>query len=425
MSHLLSRISSLDYQLDEADNSDANDDDTVGSDSNDGIGSIGERDMIRSDMATEASFEPAGAPPTMVGIPGEDVCITDQDTLNHTEIIQKYMADMISSCQVHFMDVKRRLIEEKEFTLRSRDAFYTEHLTRQQQIIEKLNEDLSRTENDKAYESRRLNLYLGRTFDLYGRRLLSHVSEYSTLKIFYRWKGYVAERVRLTQMVTMANKFVRRSILKKVFSVLSKEYYERVMTKRENESKFRFEGTARVMVERYEAEICRLQTECDEAQAALRQESYRRQQLEEDLRRMFLKNMTVMNMEALSLFQSPNTGPPQLAHTPQSNYKSIMETVDTEYVSCSKIEQQSQNEEMKYQQQTLQQHRVSASVASQLAKVVRPASGPPTSKPRVARGRVDDNDSDLFPRARAPPAPVRHMHNSDPKVNKSAGLKRV
>lgn len=42
-----------------------------------------------------------------------------------------------------------------------------------------------------------------------------------------------------------------------------------------------------------------------EAHAVSRHEQLRRHQLEEDLRRMFLKNLTAMNMEAMSLFNFP------------------------------------------------------------------------------------------------------------------------
>jgi|SaaInlStandDraft_6_1057023.scaffolds.fasta_scaffold570475_1 hypothetical protein len=41
-----------------------------------------------------------------------------------------------------------------------------------------------------------------------------------------------------------------------------------------------------------------------QAHLAARKEQMRRQQLEEDLRSTFLKNMTNLNMEALNIFQS-------------------------------------------------------------------------------------------------------------------------
>ncbi len=61
--------------------------------------------------------------------------------------------------------------------------------------------------------------------------------------------------------------------------------------------------SVRALVHDYETEIAKLKLELGEAYDTVNQEQLRRQQLEEDLRRMFLKNMTVMNMEALSLFQ--------------------------------------------------------------------------------------------------------------------------
>lgn len=423
MSDLLMRISSLDEPCGDVDavSSDEESADSVGSDAF--ASSTGDGDAIRSDMATEASFDVSRVTKSALAtdtLDGREVGISDQDTLDHTEIMQKYMKDMMSSCQVHFMDVKRRLLDEKDFTVRARDAFYTEHLTRQQQIIEKLNDDLSRSENEKAYESRRLSTHLDRTLKLYGRRLVSHMSEFSTIRIFYRWKEYAAERVRLAQMVRLSNKFLRRSLLARAFSAMSKEYYEKVITKRENESKFRFEGTARVMVERYEGEISRLQGECKEAQAALRQESYRRQQLEEDLRRMFLKNMTVMNMEALSLFQNPSMGPPQMAATANQSPPAI-ESAQAEYTSSNTAES-TQHQEMKYQQQTLQQQRVQVNVASELHRVSR-QSDPSTTKPRVTRAVADD-DADAYPRASMPPQPVRNMSGKEHKVIRSAAPRR-
>jgi hypothetical protein len=58
-------------------------------------------------------------------------------------------------------------------------------------------------------------------------------------------------------------------------------------------------------IEAYEAELFKMRQEVVDAHAVSRHEQLRRHQLEEDLRRMFLKNMTAMNMEALSLFSFP------------------------------------------------------------------------------------------------------------------------
>lgn len=58
------------------------------------------------------------------------------------------------------------------------------------------------------------------------------------------------------------------------------------------------------MVTSYETELENMRADLKEAYLTIEAEQLRRRQLEEDLRGMFLKNMTAMNFEALSLFQN-------------------------------------------------------------------------------------------------------------------------
>lgn len=58
------------------------------------------------------------------------------------------------------------------------------------------------------------------------------------------------------------------------------------------------------MVTSYESQLEAMRADLKEAYVTIEAEQLRRQQLEEDLRRLFLKNMTAMNFEALSLFQN-------------------------------------------------------------------------------------------------------------------------
>jgi hypothetical protein len=321
----------------------------------------------------------------------DNLSITDPDAVDHTDILTSHMMSIVADCQSHLMHVKQRLLADKDQTLRARDAFYTEHLNRQQQVIEKLNEDLSRTEIERENGKKRLAVFCDKVLHMYGRKLISHISEYSIVRIFNSWRTYTSDRARLNQMVGMANKFLRRSILHRAFSSLTKEFYIRKLAKVEADSKFRFEGTARQMVLRYEAEIARLQGECAEAQTALLHEQYRRQQLEEDLRRMFLKNMTIMNMEALSLFQQPSAPVPQMAGAAPSS--SSLEQAAQENMSVQMTQQAYLRGQMKQQQQTLQQNRTGVNAASTMS--------------RAGSGAPEEEEEDALPRATMPPQPVR------------------
>jgi len=61
------------------------------------------------------------------------------------------------------------------------------------------------------------------------------------------------------------------------------------------------------MITSYESQLLAMKEDLREAYLSIEAEQLRRQQLEEDLRRLFLKNMTAMNFEALSLFQNSHT----------------------------------------------------------------------------------------------------------------------
>ena len=58
------------------------------------------------------------------------------------------------------------------------------------------------------------------------------------------------------------------------------------------------------MITSYESQLQSMRVDLKEAYMSIEEEQLRRQQLEENLRRLFLKNMTTMNFEALSLFQN-------------------------------------------------------------------------------------------------------------------------
>jgi hypothetical protein len=98
-------------------------------------------------------------------------------------------------------------------------------------------------------------------------------------------------------------------------------------------------ATSNQIVEAYEGDLNRLRMEAAEAHTASRHEQLRRRQLEEDLRRMLLKNMTAMNFEALSLFQHTTvTSPLQQQQTMEELKDMISSTAD---ISCIEAESRS------------------------------------------------------------------------------------
>lgn len=82
----------------------------------------------------------------------------------------------------------------------------------------------------------------------------------------------------------------------------------------------------------YENELNRLRSNASEAHTTARHEQLRRKQLEEDLRRMLLKNMTAMNFEALSLFQHTTAPTPFEQQQSMGELKDIIS--NTADISC-------------------------------------------------------------------------------------------
>ena len=113
-------------------------------------------------------------------------------------------------------------------------------------------------------------------------------------------------------------------------------------------------------MEAYEGDLNRLRHEAAEAHTASRHEQLRRRQLEEDLRRMLLKNMTAMNFEALSLFQHTTvSSPPEQQQTIGELKDIITSTAD---ISC--IETENRGDAPRSDQFTSNTHTFSSSLGS-------------------------------------------------------------
>jgi hypothetical protein len=237
----------------------------------------------------------------------------DRDIRNHDDIITEHMNKLNLAAQAHFSQVIQRLLKEKNNSMRTRDAFFSQQMQKQQDVIDDLNSVLSRTEERYERETARSDRYCIQLATKHTHMKQLFASEYSLSRVLQCWKQLVLEQRQDVRNIRLAERSRKRHLLTVCFSALSRESTERRLEHRQYDSKSHYEDTMKEMVVKYETEVTSLQVELQEAHALIRQERLRRQQLEEDLRRMFLKNMTTMNMEALSLFQDPQTLPAQMA----------------------------------------------------------------------------------------------------------------
>lgn len=296
--------------------------------------------------------------PTMspITIAPKDINITDDDLKNeltiHGDIVSEYATQLTLSLKDHMSEVMLKLAGQKETEIRGRDAFYTKELQKQQIIIEDLETVVTTYEHNILNEEENVEKYKALVSSVCLQLREQYFSPFSMMRLLQHWRMFTGERRRMARLHRMATKHHIQSVQRAVFVEFKRESCEIRAERRGVDEKTHFDKTVRDLVSRYEKQILTLTSDLQESQASLAQEKARRQQLEEDLRRMFLKNMTVMNMEALSLFQTPVVAPPQLAEFgPEKKH-----ACERQKVAATQERQEGMISHMRKQQQQLQSH---------------------------------------------------------------------
>lgn len=237
----------------------------------------------------------------------------DPDLLHHGDILQNFMDTMKLETQTHIWMIKKKLRQDKEVELKSKDSVFKEMVARNQRSIADMNGHLDAVTSRYSFSVQRGEKLCETLAVQHAVRNIWFTSKFAISKIFYSWRSYTNQIRQFSHLERIANRIYCRSLLTRYFAQLSRHSTAIRSQRRWSESKSRFDTISKQMVENYENDLLRLQKELTESKEALSKEIFRRQQLEEDLRRMFLKNITTMNMEALSLFQHPAVLPPQLS----------------------------------------------------------------------------------------------------------------
>lgn len=245
--------------------------------------------------------------------------IVDEDVQQLGKNLHTSLNDILSTSIDYMQGVKTRMVTEKEDALRERDQFYLAQLARQQEIIDGLSEKLAQTELKLENEVDRLEAISENAADMWNRKHRIFSGDTALGKAYTQWKDIAFENKRSSQLEHVARGLYEKGLKSKAFSTFVRLFARNAIDREKKKAVAEHEKTTRTIIEKYEITLARMRTENAEAHQVAQLEQLRRQQLEEDLRRTFLKNMTTMNMEALQLFshtkpQEVQTGPPM---TPQ------------------------------------------------------------------------------------------------------------
>lgn len=254
---------------------------------------------------------PPPSPPTYPSdITGE--VDLDAEMKYHDDLITHTMNQLNLNAQTHFQLIIEKLIKKYENILQSKDDFIHHQVLHHQQSLNDLQILLSNYENKLEIQSYLYQKKQSLMMNYYTKRYYSYISPYSVKNIFFQWKLWIEINRSIPRLDHIAKKFYQKYLLNRTFrqlyqySIQSK--YIRKMTLLTHHSN----NQMNEMIRKYETEIATLQLEVQTNYQLLQQEKLNKLNLEENLRRLFLKNMTVMNMNALSLFQENDQLPEML-----------------------------------------------------------------------------------------------------------------
>jgi len=124
----------------------------------------------------------------------------------------------------------------------------------------------------------------------------------SVINCLKSWRNYTIEGKAARKIEKIALKWSRKNNLTKSMRMWQHFCIESRREKDDGMHNAKLETVTREIITRYENELEKLRSGLKDAHVEIARGHVQRQQLEEKMRRTFLKGMTAMNMEALELF---------------------------------------------------------------------------------------------------------------------------
>ena len=233
----------------------------------------------------------------------ETAAIYDEDVRRQGDILNEMFEKTRIAAQTQLVEIKRSLLNEKKKELEVRDVFYTDQMRKQQGVVNQLSEKVHIAEAINDRNSFRLDVMLDKLTSKVYKCDLTFASRYSVFRFFNICKQNMYNARRNKQIIKLSSQTRRKRMLSNCFMRINKEALDKKQEKKQAQIDIRHDNLVKEIIKKYECRLNLLRNEVGEAHATARQEQLRRQQLEEDLRSTFLKNMTNLNMEAMNIFQ--------------------------------------------------------------------------------------------------------------------------
>ena len=194
------------------------------------------------------------------------------------------------------------MLREHEAVCYDKDTMYTTRIAKMQQVIDTLTADLADSRQDVA-ERQAAKLASGEKAAVrHCKNFLLRGQGPSILNCVRLWRHYTEEKKEERKKDKMAAMWCKKGQLVHTFHAWVKATVAATKERLDSMHDAKLETVTREIITRYETELEKLRSQLKESHQEIARGHVQRQQLEEKMRRTFLKGMTAMNMEALHLF---------------------------------------------------------------------------------------------------------------------------
>lgn len=235
-----------------------------------------------------------------ITVPSLDADISFMST-NLTVLCKKIVQDSISQ----FATVKSQLIREKNAIIRDMEARYYTDMQMQEDKINALKQEMAamkltceeNTKRQERIQDHSTSIMLKKHMRLQQLLVEKHC--------FHVWVQHTGEEKHRQRLESLANIVYRKQLQRRMFGAWQVEAHRMHTLRIARDTKMQRDQATKEVIENYELRIQNLMRELHETRKLLHEESEARKTFETDLKRVFLKNLTAMNMEAYALFQHP------------------------------------------------------------------------------------------------------------------------
>ena len=163
--------------------------------------------------------------------------IVDGDLVEHDDALSSIFQSMKSSARLHLIQIKQRLIGEKESALQSCERHHVRLMELKEDELVEVERKLAETEKARARMVVRYEAIKSKVPSLLDRSRAYYSSQCSIIKIFYAWRQIVVEAKVNVKLDRMADMMKRRATLAQTFATLNKENVKIRLAQAKDENK--------------------------------------------------------------------------------------------------------------------------------------------------------------------------------------------